>query len=192
MKYLFRITTIVLLLAAANLFAGGGIKGKIVYKKKRWVRNSVVYIENIKGDWKPKEITINQKGSTFIPKYNFATIGATVNFLNSDPTDHNVYSPDHEKYDLGVKPQGGILTHTFKKGGVYTQLCKLHPTMLAYIFVLQNPYYGQCDKEGNFVIENVPPGKHKLLIWNERYKGDPVEVTVEEGKVAEVEIKLHR
>lgn len=185
---------IILLLALATsaVFAGGTIKGKIIYKKKRWVRDTAVYIEKIKGDWKPKDAKIDQKGSTFIPKFTQVMVGATVTFLNSDPTEHNVYSPDHEKYDLGTKPQGGKLSHTFKKEGVYTQLCKLHPTMLAYIMVLQNPFYGLSDKKGVFTIENVPAGKHKLITWNERYKADPIEVTVKDGKVTEVEIKLHR
>ncbi len=191
MKLTLKITTILLLLFA-NVFASGTIKGKIVYKKKRWVRNTAVYIENVKGDWKPAQVEIDQKGSTFIPKYTAIIKGSAVTFLNSDPTKHNVYSPDHEKYDLGTTMQGGKLVHTFKNLGVYTQLCKLHPTMLAYIMVLQNPFYGMSDKQGNFTIENVPPGKYKLLTWNERYKADPVEIVVKEGKTSEIVIKLHR
>ncbi|MFQ5707120.1 MAG: hypothetical protein ACE5HO_06695 [bacterium] len=193
MHRILKITTILMMfLVAATAFAGGTIKGKIVYKKKRWVRNSLVYIETVKGNWKPTQAEIDQKGSTFIPKYLPVIKGSTVTFLNSDPTKHNVYSPDREKYDLGVTTQGGKLSYTFKKVGVYTQLCKLHPTMLAYVMVLQNPYYGMSDKTGAFTIEDVPPGKYKLLTWNERYKADPVEITVQEGKVSEVEIKLHR
>ncbi len=192
MKLRNTVVFIVITLMASSAFAGGTIKGKIVHKKKRWVKNSAVYIENVKGDWKPEDARVDQKGSTFIPKYTQVLAGATVNFLNSDPTDHNVYSPDNEKYDLGTKPQGGKLSYTFKTQGVYTQLCKLHPTMLAYIFVLQNPYFGMSDKKGIFTIENVPPGKHKLVTWNGRYKADVVEVVVTEGKTTEVEIKLHR
>ena len=45
---------------------------------------------------------------------------------------------------------------------------------------------------GNFTIENVPAGKHKLITWNERYKADVVEVAVTEEKTAEIEIQLHR
>lgn len=173
-------------------FAGGTIKGKIIHKKRRWFRNTVVYIENLNGDWKPTEVEIEQKGGTFIPRYTQVIVGSTVKFLNSDPTEHNVYSADNEKYDLGTKPQGGELSYTFKKTGVYTQHCKLHPTMQAYILVLQNPFYGLSDKEGNFTIENVPAGKHKLITWNERYKADVVEVTVTEENTAEIEIQLHR
>lgn len=184
--------TLILILLATSAIAGGTIKGKILYKKKRWVRNTAVYIDTVKGDWKPKDAKIDQKGSTFIPKYVNVIVGSKVTFLNSDPTDHNVYSPDNEKYDLGVTGKGGSLSYTFEKPGVYTQLCKLHPTMLAYIFVVQNPFFAMSDKEGSFVIEDVPPGKHKLLIWNGRYKADPVEVVVKDGEVAEVEIKLHR
>ncbi len=191
MKYLIHIS-LLLGLFATSAFAGGTIKGKVIYKKKRWVRNTAVYLENVKGDWKAEAVRIDQKGSTFIPKYNPIIVGSKVTFVNSDPTEHNVYSPDNEKYDLGTEPQGGELSHVFKTPGVYTQLCKLHPTMLAYIFVLQNPFFAMTDRQGAFSIENVPPGKYKLVTWNERYKADPVEVVVKEGAGAEVEIKLHR
>lgn len=192
MKFIIKAMTILLLFVTSYAFAGGTIKGKILYKKKRWVRNTVVYIDHVKGDWKAEDARIDQKGSTFVPKYTQVLVGATVTFLNSDPTDHNVYSPDHEKYDLGIKAQGGKLSYTFKNVGVYTQLCKLHPTMLAYIIVLQNPFCAMSDKQGEFMIENVPPGKHKLIIWNERYDAEPVEVVVKEGGTTEVAIKLHR
>ncbi len=192
MRFQNKLTGILLLLTTTCLFAGGSIKGKIIHKKKRWIRNTVVYLENVNGDWKPEDISIAQKGSTFIPKFAQIIKGATVTFLNSDPTVHNVYSPDNEKYDLGTKPQGGKLIHKFDKLGIYTQLCKLHPTMLAYVFVLQNPFFGRSNDAGNFIIENIPAGKHKLIIWNERYKGDPVEVVVKDGATVEVEIKLHR
>ena len=33
-------------------------------------------------------------------------MGTTVKFLNSDPTQHNVFTPDYEKYNLGTWPQG--------------------------------------------------------------------------------------
>jgi len=113
---------LLLTLIASSAFAGGAIKGKVVYKKKRWVRNTAVYLEHVKGDWKAEPVRIDQKGSTFIPKYNPVIVGSKVTFVNSDPTEHNVYSPDHEKYDLGVKPKGGELTHVFKKEGGYTLL----------------------------------------------------------------------
>ena len=61
--------------------------------------------------------------------------GTTVKFLNSDPTPHNVFSPDNEKYNLGTWPQGQTKDYVFNKCTkfpcVYTQLCRVHPEMEA-------------------------------------------------------------
>ena len=48
------------------------------------------------------------------------------------------------------------------------------------------------DTDGKFTISGVPPGKYTLMTWNERYRGDPVEVDVKLGATAAVEIPLHR
>ena len=177
---------------ASTALAGGTIQGKVDYKTPRWVRDTVVYLAEVPGDWKPEPATMDQQGSTFIPKFLPVIQGSKVTFLNSDPTDHNVYTPDHEGYDLGTKGKGEKLEHTFGNLGVYTQLCKLHPTMIGYVLVLQNPFYAVSDKEGNFKIEGVPPGKYTLTTWHERYKADPLEVEVSDGGVAEVTVALHR
>lgn len=183
---------VMLLAAQFGVLAGGSIQGQVNYKTPRWVRDTVVYLEEVPGDWKPEPARMDQKGSTFVPKFLPVIQGATVTFLNSDPTDHNVYTPDHEGYDLGTKGKGEMLEHTFDSLGVYTQLCKLHPTMIGYVLVLQNPFYAVSDKEGNFRIEGIPAGKYRLTTWHERYKADPIEVEVPDGGVAEVTVELHR
>ena len=80
-------------------------------------------------------------GSGFIPFALPVVKGSTVTFLNNDNTGHNVYSPDHEKYNLGKWSKGQTRKRKFSRLGVYTQLCKMHPSMLAYVIVLQNPYF---------------------------------------------------
>ena len=84
-------------------------------------------------------------------------------FLNSDPTPHNVFSPDCEKYNLGTWPQGQSKDHAFAKCTkfpcVYTQLCRVHPEMEGFVVVLQNPYFAVSDKDGHFEIKGVPAGR---------------------------------
>ncbi len=178
--------------ASAASAGAGTIEGTVSYKSPRWIRDTVVYLEHAPGDWKSEDATVDQKGSTFVPKFLSVIAGSTVTFKNSDPTDHNVYSPDGETYDLGVKGQGETLSHKFEEIGVYTQLCKLHPTMIGYVIVLQNPFSALSDKDGKFKIEGVPAGHYKLVTWNERFKADVVEVDVKGGGTASVTVELHR
>jgi len=46
--------------------------------------------------------------------------------------------------------------------------------------VLETPYFAVTDKDGNYSIKNVPPGKYTLKIWHEKLKGKEVAITVPE------------
>ena len=103
--------------------------------------------------------------------------GTTVRFLNSDPTQHNVFSPDYEKYNLGTWPQGQTKDHVFAKCAkapcVYVQLCRIHPEMEAYVVVLQNPFFAVTAADGQYKIDNVPPGSYSLGVWHAKGKAQP-------------------
>ena len=58
---------------------------------------------------------------------------------------------------------GADLTYTFAKPEMFiTFKCDVHPWMFAWVSVFDGPYYAITDKEGKFVIKNVPPGKYTL------------------------------
>lgn len=134
---------------------------------------TVVYVEDIPGQPFAAPVSnavVDQKGKVFVPRVLPVLVGTTVEFLNSDSFKHNVFSPDGEKYDLGNWEKGQRRSYTFKRPGVYTQLCSLHPEMVAYVVVLKTPYFAVADQEGKFRIQNVPAGTWKLKVWNERLK----------------------
>ena len=139
---------------------------------------------------------MSQKGRVFIPHVLPVAVGTAVEFRNGDPVKHNIFSPDGERYNLGTWEQGQSRTYTFKRPGVYRQLCNIHPEMLAYIVVLETPYFGLTDKEGNFEIASVPSGKYLLRIWGEKLTKEQLartfNVVVEEGAPVSIEIDLLR
>jgi plastocyanin len=174
----------------------GTISGVV---KNRWAKRfpMVVYLDRIEGkkftslERKP---VVDQKSLMFIPRVLPVLVGTTVLFKNNDSVTHNVFSPSGEKYDLGNWDQGETREHTFKKAGVYTQLCKLHSEMVAYIVVVETPYFSTTSTEdGSFTVRNVPPGKYKLRVWGERLKKAQTEtskeVEVTAGQVSKVELK---
>ena len=139
---------------------------------------------------------MSQKGRVFIPHVLPVAVGTAVEFRNSDPFKHNSFSPDGERYNLGTWEQGQSRTYTFKRPGVYRQLCNIHPEMLAYIVVLETPYFALTDEEGNFEIASVPSGKYLLRIWGEKLTKEQLartfNVVVEEGAPVSIEIDLLR
>lgn len=170
----------------------GSVAGKVTATPAKYARWAVVYVKEAKGDFKPPEkpVVMDQKDLLFVPHVLPVLQGTTVNFLNSDTCLHNVFSPDGEKYNLGSWPKGEVKPYTFKNRGVYTQLCNVHPEMLGFVVVLQNPWFAVSDEKGGYVIDGIPAGDYTLVIWSEKLEGSEVAVKIETGKKAEVNFEL--
>ncbi len=181
-----------LTLSFPALSQGGVIKGKVDVTPAKYLEDTVVYLKDVKGSYSPKTHNLDQKGMRFLPHILIVTVGDTVSFLNHDNVAHNVYSPDNEGYNLGTFKQDEKRTYTFAKPGVYTQLCSIHPEMLGYVFVGQNPYAAAVDKKGAYEIKDVPPGTYKLAVWNAKLKAPDKTVTVAAGKALDENLSLKR
>ena len=87
--------------------AGGSISGTVKVTGLASNADAVVYVQQAPGTFPPPAgVEMDQRKFQFIPHVLPVVVGTTVRFLNSDPTPHNVFSPDHEKYNLGTWPQG--------------------------------------------------------------------------------------
>ena len=192
-------------LAALSLFdvntpaaAGGTIEGTVKAPALASNADAVVFIQQAPGTFAPsaKPADMDQRNTQFVPRVLPIVVGTLVRFLNSDPTQHNVFSPDHEKYNLGTWPQGQTKDHEFTKCAkapcAYVQLCRIHPEMEAYIVVLQNPFFAVTDRDGHYRIDNVPPGSYTLDVWAAKGKAPIKPVTVDLAKPAIVDFALGR
>ena len=94
-------------------------------------------------------------------------------FLNSDSVGHNVYWPSingNKKscLQIGTWPQGQKKSFQFNDAGVASLLCNVHPEMSGYVVVNTYTLFWGDDKEGNFVIKDVPSGHYTLVAWSVR------------------------
>ncbi len=162
-------TGLIACLALDHTASAGTITGTVKLKADA---PAVVYVESAPGTFAaPKDhAKIDQKGMKFIPYLLPIVVGTTVDFLNSDAVNHNVFSPDNEGYNLGSWPKGQTRSYTFKSPGVYTQLCSIHPEMEAFVIVTQTPYFAVVDKDGKFTIANVPDGHYALKVFSKKLK----------------------
>ncbi|MHB8875649.1 MAG: beta-sandwich domain-containing protein [Myxococcaceae bacterium] len=179
-----------LLLLAAPASAAGTISGKLAAKNAKFLKNAVVYVEHAASSGPAKTVQMDQKGQVFIPFVLPVVKGSTVEFLNNDDTGHNVFSPDGEKFDLGVFTKDQSRKYPITREGAYTILCKMHPSMIAYIVSLQNPHFAVTSDDGSFTIPDVPPGEYTLKVWHERKKAEPVKVTVPATGTATAKLEL--
>jgi len=171
--------------------ATGTIKGVV---KTPWVKRyeALVYVDQVEGKTFPpprEKILMSQKNLVFKPHVLPVLKGTTVDFTNDDTVVHNVFAPPGaaKQFNLGTYGVGVSKTVTFDELGEVPLLCNVHAEMLAYILVLQNPYFALTDKAGNFEIKGVPPGTFKLKVWHEKLQSADQSVTVEAGKAASVE-----
>ena len=173
----------------------------------------IVYLERVDGAKMPPPIdhaVLDQSRLVFIPHVMAIQAGTTVDFVNSDTTDHNVFCVDEccklveditkkkpAFLDLGNFPGGETASHTFSTPGEGVMLCKLHPEMAAYIIVVDTPYFTVAEIDGTsqtagFTIENVPPGNYLLKTWNKRCEPTEQVITVGAGEDAGLSIDLQR
>jgi plastocyanin len=169
------------------------VRGVVTIQGARTNADAVVSLEapGLPLDPPAAPVKIDQKGFRFIPHVLAIQTGSTIRFLNNDPEPHNVYSPEG-RYNLGTWPTGDTRDHTFAKSGIYSQLCNIHPDMLAFVVVLDTPYFAVTDAAGNYVIRNVPPGRYQLVVWHEKKDGLEREVVVPPGAPLKLDLVVEK
>jgi plastocyanin len=116
-----------------------------------------------------RRVRMIQKNKRFEPHVLAITVGTTVDFPNFDPIFHSAFSNfSGQIFDIGLYPPGSNRSIYFRRPGVVRVFCNIHPTMSAIIAVLDSPYFSVSDKQGKFIIPNVPPGSYRLHVIHER------------------------
>ena len=183
----------------ATAARAGEVKGTVTASGLSMPSSIAVYLDAIPGktfDAPTKHVVIDQSHMKFVPHVLVVLKGTTVDFLNSDATLHNVFWPDisgNKKLagNLGTWPKGQKKSFKFDNLGVVPLLCNVHQEMSGYVVVVPTPYFAVTDKEGEFVIKDVPPGKYTLKTWSE--EGKPATQAVEvSGGTATANLTVQR
>jgi plastocyanin len=176
-----------LLASVSGTIAGGGAPGP---------GGAVVWLKRANGETpRPAPArgkVISQRGKTFVPHVLAVPVGTKVDFRNDDSIFHNVFSlTKPNDFDTGLYKQGGTYAQTFKKPGPVQLLCNIHSSMIAYVYVVDSPYYTQADGAGAFTIKGVPPGEYDVEAWHEASsKTTKQRVTVGEDGVRGLALKI--
>ncbi len=119
----------------------------------------------------PPTVEMVQKNRQFSPYVLPIQKGTYVKFPNKDKLKHHVYSfSSTKRFELklysGV-PEKPVL---FDQAGVVPLGCNIHDWMLAYIVVVDTPYFGKSHEKGFVVISDIPEGKYIARLWHPRLK----------------------
>jgi plastocyanin len=132
---------------------------------------------------------MDQKGCLYTPQILAIQTGQKLIVKNSDNCVHNVHSVptvDGNVSHNDVQMIGGAdLTYTFAKPEMFLKFqCDVHNWMFAWVSVFDSPYFCITDKDGNFVIKNVPPGKYTIEANHRKLGSQTKDVEVTDKDVA--------
>jgi plastocyanin len=109
---------------------------------------------------------IRQKDREYVPRVLAVAAGTTVVFPNDDAIEHNVFSHSaNADFDLGRFGKGPGKTQVFGKVGIAEIFCNVHKNMVAYVVVAPSRAFAVTRADGTFEIAGVPPGRHRVAIW---------------------------
>jgi plastocyanin len=132
-----------------------------------------------------------QQDTAFEPAVLIIPVGTTVAFPNRDAFFHNVFSYSATKrFDLGRYARGESKSVNFDRPGISKVYCEVHQYMRAAIIVVENPHFAVVGDDGRFVLRDVPPGRHRLVVWDIERRPQTVDVTVTSGATARVNVTL--
>lgn len=135
------------------------------------LKNAVVYLVAKAGTPRVSEgkSKIEMDGRAFAPHVIVVTPGSTVQFPNTDPFSHNIFSTAAgAAFDLGVYGSGPGKSTSFKKAGAFPVYCNIHPKMTAWVLVVNTPWHTQPGPDGRWTLAGVPAGKYEMHVWHER------------------------
>ena len=116
-----------------------------------------------------QRLRMDQRGKRFLPHLLVVERGAEVDFPNSDPYFHNVFSLfNGKRFDLGLYASGESRPVLFNRTGVSQIFCNIHPQMSAVIVTVDTPYFAQSNQSGIVNLSEIPEGKYQLNVWHER------------------------
>jgi plastocyanin len=191
---------LLVLLAAAGDSRAEEIRGRVQLLAKGGrepargsdVRDVVVYFEPASAQ-SPRKTTpaaqpfeLVTKEKAFEPRVLAIPRGSRVRFPNQDPILHNVFSVSGvNRFDLGLYRRGPGKEKRFDEAGVVRVFCNVHHDMVAYILVLDTPFFASPGTDGEFVLTGVPRGPGRLTVWHEQAEPWTTEVRLpQSGPVA--------
>jgi plastocyanin len=133
--------------------------------------------------------SLDQSGCMYRPRVQAILAGQPLSIRNGDQTLHNVHGykgPSTLFNQAEIPGLPPIAKRIGEAGDVLKFKCDVHPWMTGYVVVNNNPFFAVTGNDGWFRIGNLPPGKYTLTAWHERYGTQTAQVTVAEGKPAEV------
>jgi hypothetical protein len=135
-------------------------------------------------------VRLEQKGCVYRPHVIGVRAGQALQISNDDPTIHNMHSLSGRGNDFNASRPAGTppLVVTLAAEEMMLRVtCDIHSWMNIFVGVVSHPYFAVSGNDGTFEIRGVPPGRHAIQAWHERYGPLNATVAVTSGETAVVD-----
>lgn len=117
---------------------------------------------------------VDQVDMEFKPLVSAVQAGTRVEFPNSDNTRHHVYSFSPTKtFDIKLYANRPASPVQFDKSGTVVLGCNIHDHMVAWVRVVDSPWFAVSDASGNVRITGAPAGEYRLVVWHPSLAAEP-------------------
>lgn len=138
--------------------AGRPLPGAVVFLESREAREAARPLP---------QVEISQAGRQFQPPVSVVTVGTAVSFPNRDTVRHHVYSfSPTKKFEIKLYVGTPAAPVVFDRTGIAVLGCNIHDTMVAWVVVVDTPWFGQTGADGRVQLPQVPAGAYRLRTWH--------------------------
>ncbi len=140
-------------------------------------------------------LKVNAENCNFGPFTGVLTPDEAVGFVNQDSIKHVLHtfvsldakgSVLRTLHNRDLHPKREIhrtFSHgKLKESRVVRMTCNRHDFMQNWLYAVKNPYFAVSDENGNFSIDNIPPGQYTLKAWHPILGLQEQEIQVTAGK----------
>ncbi|MBI3353105.1 MAG: carboxypeptidase regulatory-like domain-containing protein [Nitrospirae bacterium] len=188
---------------------GGGLKDAIVTvqnvqkgKPFTHLKASMVSVDCMfhPAEALPAEVDVVEMDNTIHHEHPLVTVlenHRTLSVVNKDPIIHNMQVYQNQKGNIILntplpisdEPRGGILDFE-ADNKIAHMICGMHEFMQSWAYVIDNPYYTNTKKDGDFLINDIPPGTYEVVVWHPHLKPITHEVTISANQSSEINVEF--
>lgn len=149
----------------------------VVNSKNRGMENVLVYLSDIEKGKAPERTYVNIiKKCRFAPRVMGVVKDTLIGFRHDDFITHNIhiFRLDNNatvlNFGLPIHRWQQTITRMHRKTGVYRMQCDIHDHMNGLIVALDHGYFSITNADGEFEINDIPPGTYHLVAFQGGYQ----------------------
>jgi plastocyanin len=106
---------------------------------------------------------IDQVKKEFVPRVSIVQAGTSIHFPNSDNIRHSIYSFSPAR-TFSTKLYSGREAPpiVFDKSGIVVLGCNIHDTMVAWLVIVDTPWFAKSGADGAGMLKNLPAGSYRI------------------------------